>query len=44
MHFVNNQRPKIRSVYTSLDQSQGLTKAWLKRDQMALGVFPNSHE
>ena len=23
---------------------QGLTKAWLKRDQMALGVFPNSHE
>ena len=23
MHFVNNQRPKIRSVYTSLDQSHG---------------------
>ena len=26
------------------DSDQGLTKAWLKRDQMALGVFPNSHE
>ena len=23
---------------------QGLTKAWLERDQMALGVFPNCHE
>ena len=23
---------------------QGLTKAQLKRDQMALGVFPNCHE
>ena len=28
----------------SASYKQGLTKAWLKRDQMALGVFPNSHE
>ena len=25
-------------------ENQGLTKARLERDQMALGVFPNCHE
>ena len=29
-------------IFQSLDQ--GLTKAWLERDQMALGVFSNCHE
>ena len=29
---------------TDTTTDQGLTKAWLKRGQMALGVFPNCHE
>ena len=29
---------------SSMNIYQGLTKAWLERDQMALGVFPNCHE
>ena len=39
-------RSNILSFFTKLVFyiNQGLTKARLKRDQMALGVFPNCHE